>query len=249
MVSKRTSEQSKRVGSLKAHGANNRNSGPVPWKIVAGFVLLLALPLVWRWTPLQHWINLDTILDWQRSLRNDPAALVYVVAVYLVGSLVFFPITILTLATVFAFGPLWGNIYALLGWMLSAAEGYFLGRLIGKIHLHRILGERVGRLIDRVQHHGFLTVLTLRIVPIAPFTLVNMFIGASAIRFRDFFLASLVGRAPGILTMTLFGVQLENALRKPGLLNFALLAGLLIALPWLLSRLLRRFHKPSWDQP
>lgn len=220
-------------------------SRPIPWRTILGFVLLLSVPLVWRWTPLQDWINLVTILEWQRSLRGDPAAPLYVAAVYLIGSLVFFPITILTLATVFAFGPLWGNIYGLLGWILSASEGYLLGRLIGTNNLHRLAGERIGRLIDRAEHHGFVSVLALRVVPIAPFTLVNMFIGASGIRFRDFFFASLVGRIPGILTMTLFGVQLESALRRPGVVSFALLLGVLVALPWLFARLLRRFQEPS----
>jgi uncharacterized membrane protein YdjX (TVP38/TMEM64 family) len=233
--------------SINAHRSTHKDK-PIPWKIVFGFVLLLALPLVWLWTPLQDWINLAIILEWQASLRGDSLASLYVVAAYLVGSLVFFPITILTLATVFVFGPLWGNLYALLGWMLSAAEGYFLGHFVGENNLQRLAGERVGHLIDRVQHHGFLTVLTLRIVPIAPFTLVNMFIGATGIGVRDFFLGSLVGRAPGILTMALFGVQIEMALRNPELFSFALLIGVLVALPWLLSRLLRGFYEQSRHQ-
>jgi phospholipase D1/2 len=234
----------------KANGTfsdSANNSRITRWIIILVFLGALALPLVWRWTPLQDWVNLDSILDWQKSLRNHPAAPFYVVAAYLVGSLVFFPITILTLATVFAFGPVWGNIYALLGWLLSVTEGYFLGRLIGQNALHKLAGERIGRLIDQAQHHGFLAVLALRLIPVAPFTLVNMFIGASGIRFRDLLLASLVGRIPGIFTLALFGVQLENALREPGLLSFALLIVVLVAVPFILSRLVMRFYRPEGD--
>ncbi|MGH7855039.1 MAG: TVP38/TMEM64 family protein [Candidatus Binatia bacterium] len=216
-------------------------------KFIFLFLLVLALPLLWRWTPLDDWINLHTILEWQRSLRNDPAAIFYVIAAYLVGSLIFFPITILTLATVFAFGPLWGNVYALAGWLLSAAEGYLLGRLIGQEVLHVLAGERFGRLIDRANHHGFWAVLAVRVVPVAPFTLINMFVGASGIRFRDFFLASLVGRAPGILTLALFGVHLESALRKPGLASFALLVIILVGVPIIVSRMFRRFYDRQRD--
>jgi uncharacterized membrane protein YdjX (TVP38/TMEM64 family) len=43
---------------------------------------------------------------------------------------------------------------------------------------------------------------------------VNFFVGASGIRFRDFFLASLLGRIPGIILLTLVGVQVENILRR-----------------------------------
>ncbi|HKY08241.1 MAG TPA: VTT domain-containing protein [Candidatus Binatia bacterium] len=180
-------------------------------------------------------------------MRNDPAAIAYVVAAYLIGSLVFFPITVLTLATVFAFGPLWGNLYALAGWILSAAEGYVLGRLVGHQTLHELAGERLGRLVDRAAHHGFFAVLAMRLVPAAPFTLVNMFVGASGIRFRDFFLASLVGRLPGIVTLTLFGVQVESALRQPGLVSFAVLIIVLVMVPIIVSRMFSRFYQRQRD--
>lgn len=218
------------------------NNGIRRWKIVAVLLVLLVLPLLWRWTPLHEWVNLRSILEWQASLRNNPAALFYVIGAYLVGSLVFFPITILTLATVFAFGTVWGNIYALLGWLFSATEGYVLGRLIGQERLHKLAGDRVNRLIDHAKQHGFVAVLALRLVPVAPFTLVNMFIGASGIRFRDLILASLLARIPGIFTLALFGVQLENALRNPGIISFALLGVILVVLPLIFSRLMTKFY-------
>lgn len=213
------------------------------WKVILVCAFLVALPLIWRWTPLEHWINLDTIFEWQRSLRNHPGAPFYVIAAYLIGSLVFFPVTVLTLATVFAFGPLWGNIYGFAGWLLSAAQGYFLGRLIGHGSLLKLGGRRVARFIATAQRHSFLTVLAMRVLPIAPFTLVNMFFGASGITFATFMLASLVGRLPGVLTVTLFGVQLEYAMRKPGLLSYALLVASLIVMSLVVPRLLRRLHR------
>ena len=212
-------------------------------RIIILIVLALALPLVWRYTPLREWINVTTIFRWQASLRGHPAAPLFVIAVYLLGSLVFFPITILTLATIFAFGPLWGNIYALTGWLLASAQGYVIGRLIGHDLLHRMTRGRLSRLVNRAEQHGFFTVLALRIVPVGPFSLINMFVGASDIRFRDFILASIVGRVPGIITMTLFGAQLENTLRNPAWASFLLLALILIAIPWLLARPLRRLTR------
>lgn len=204
-------------------------------------LILLGLPLLWRWTPLYDYFNLETILAWQESVKNDPAAPLYVAAAYLIGSLCFFPITILNLATVFAFGPLWGNIYGLSGWLLSSAEGYGIGRLIGQDLLHKLAGRRLAPLVDRIEQHGFLAVLAMRVVPVGPFTLVNLFIGASGIRFLDFILASVVGRVPGILVLTLFAVQIENALRRPGLISFALLGFALVVVPWMISRFTKRY--------
>ena len=122
-----------------------------------------------------------------------------------------------------------------------------MGRLVGREFLLQLAGERLGRLIDRATDHGFWTVLALRVLPVAPFTLVNMVIGGSGIRFQDFFLASLVGRGPGILTLSLFGVQIENALRNPGLASFALLVIILVAVPMIVSRMFSRFYARQRD--
>jgi uncharacterized membrane protein YdjX (TVP38/TMEM64 family) len=58
-------------------------------------------------------------------------------------------------------------------------------------------------------------------------------------------LASLVGRIPGIVTLTLFGVQLENFLRRPDGQSLALLA-LALLLMLLVSTWLYR-HFASYD--
>lgn len=226
-----------------APSVRRRYNGIPRWKAAAVLLLLLALPLIWRWTPLSDWFNLETILLWQDSIRNDPAAPLYVIGIYLVASLCFFPITILNLATVFAFGSLWGNVYALLGWLLSSTEGFGLGRLIGRDSLHKLAGRRLALLLNSAERHGFLTVLTMRVFPVGPFTLVNLFVGASGIRFSDFLWASLVGRLPGIVALTLFGYQLQRALREPGMTSFALLIFVLIAAPFAASRAMRRLTR------
>jgi phospholipase D1/2 len=220
---------------------SRQNEGISRPKALFLLLVLLALPLIWRWTPLYDWFNLHTLFAWQASVRNDPAAPLYLAAAYLIGSLVFFPITILNLATLFAFGPLWGNIYGFGGWLLSAAEGYVIGRWIGHDQLDKLAGRRLAPLVDRMEEHGFLSVLALRVLPVGPFTLINLFIGAAGIRFREFFLATVIGRLPGIVTLTFFAVQLENAIRRPGLISFALLGLACVVAPLIISRWTRRY--------
>ena len=212
--------------------------------LLKGFVLLfllLALPAAWRWTPLNHWMNFEKVVVFQEAVRNYPAAFLLVLAIYLLATVVLFPMTMLNVATVLTFGPFLGNAYALAGWLLSSTVGYGTGRMLGQEMLHRIAGPRLDRLIQQVGHHGFLTVLTIRVLPVAPFTLANLFVGASGIRFRDFFLASVVGRIPGILVLSVAGVHIENAMRNPSTGSFILLGLVLILIPlltlWLSKRL------------
>src|SRR4030095_8910731 len=102
------------------------------------FLLLLTVPVAWRWTPLNEWINFDTVIAWQQSIRNHPAAFYLVVGVYVLGGLVLFPVTILNLATVFTFGPIQGNGYALAGWLASASMGYAIGHGIGRERVQKL---------------------------------------------------------------------------------------------------------------
>jgi uncharacterized membrane protein YdjX (TVP38/TMEM64 family) len=126
--------------------------------------------------------------------------------------------------------------------------GYGIGRAIGRDLVRKLARSRLERLIQPAERHGFLTVLMMRIFPVAPFTLVNFFVGASQIRFRDFFLASVVGRIPGIIVLTLAGVQVENILRRPAVGSLALLGLTLVIVPimtsWLSRHFFSRAHRP-----
>jgi uncharacterized membrane protein YdjX (TVP38/TMEM64 family) len=118
--------------------------------------------------------------------------------------------------------------------------GYAIGHAIGREMVQKLARPWLDHLIRSVDRHGFLTVLMLRVFPVAPFTLVNVFIGASGIRFRDFFLASLIGRIPGMILLSLAGVQVENLLRRPDAISLILLGLTLVLLPLALNGLFRR---------
>jgi phospholipase D1/2 len=190
--------------------------------------VLLAFPAAWRWTPIGDWINFRTIVEWQNSVRAHPAAIFFVIGIYLAASLVLFPVTVLNVATVFTFGPIRGNTYGLAGWLASAALGYGIGRAFKHKLLNRLAGPRIDRLLEQAAGHGFLAVLTMRLLPVAPFTLINIFVGTTAILFRDFFLASLIGRIPGMILLTFAGLQVEQMLRKPEVGSFIVLALVLV---------------------
>lgn len=69
-------------------------------------------------------------------------------------------------------------------------------------------------------------------------------VGAARIRFWDFFLASVIGRIPGIVLLTLAGLQVEMFFRQPGVIGLVLLGLTLILVPlafgWASKRLLLR---------
>jgi len=210
--------------------SKRRPSLKVAAKGIAVLLALLGLAAAWQWTPLNQWTNFETLAAWQNTFRNHPGAPYMVVAAYVLGAFVLFPVTLLTVVTVFTFGPILGNAYALVGWLLSGVVGYGVGRALGQDLLRDFAGSRLDCLQRERGRKGLVTVLVLRVLPIAPFMLVNLFIGASRVRLTDFILGSVIGRTPGLLALTVFGYNLESALRAPALDKFALVAALLLLL-------------------
>jgi uncharacterized membrane protein YdjX (TVP38/TMEM64 family) len=84
-----------------------------------------------------------------------------------------------------------------------------------------------------------LAVVFVRLLPIAPFSVVNVVAGASHIGWRDFLLGTAIGLLPGVLLISLFVDRATAAIRDPGPAAFALLtavAGAIVAVAYLLNR-------------
>lgn len=131
---------------------------------------------------------------------------------------------------------------------LSALATFGVGHWLGRSWVQRFAGKRVNRLSRRLADRGTLAMTTLRIMPVAPFTVVNLVAGASHIQFRDFAIGSLLGLIPGTLAISLFTDQVAATIRKPDLPAFAVLAavvgGIVVGL-WALRRWVERRNKSS----
>jgi uncharacterized membrane protein YdjX (TVP38/TMEM64 family) len=94
--------------------------------------------------------------------------------------------------------------------------------------VRRLSGPSINRISERLSRHGVMTVALLRMVPVAPFSVINVAAGAIRIRLRDFLLGTAVGMAPGMAALTVFGDRVEALLRDPTPARVAMLAGALV---------------------
>jgi uncharacterized membrane protein YdjX (TVP38/TMEM64 family) len=199
-------------------------------RVAAVVLILLGLAATWRWTPLAKWVSIDTVDAWATFLRQNPIAPLPVLAAYLIGSLVLVPVTSLIVLTALIFGPFTGFLYAFAGCLLAAMLTYGVGSFFGKDLVRHVAGSRLNRFRERLARHGVLAIITVRVIPIAPFTIVNMMAGASHIRARDFLLGTVLGMGPGIFALTFFTSQLETTVRAPTVESLLLLSGLVVLL-------------------
>ncbi len=106
------------------------------------------------------------------------------------------PKTVLTLAAGAVFGVGYGLVVVLVGATAGAVFAFYLARVLGREVVLRSFGSAVGRVDAQAVRYGVWAVLVLRLVPVVPFTALNWVAGVTAVRFRDFVLATPVGMLP-----------------------------------------------------
>jgi phospholipase D1/2 len=195
------------------------------WRATVVLLTLAALAAMWRWTPLREVIALESLVRMARALDESPIAPLLVLAGYVVGGLLVVPVTALIAATGIVFGPLLGTLYALTGALLSAAVTYTIGRRIGRHAVRRLAGSRLNRITRRLAKKGTMAIAVVRLLPIAPFSVVNAVAGASHIRPREFLLGTALGMFPGILAIVVFVDRVTAAVTDPRPYNFLMLLG------------------------
>lgn len=192
------------------------------WRFATVLAMALLLAVLWRWSPLHQWLNLDALLSVAETIRGSAFAIPIVLSIYLVGSCLMFPVTLLILATALSFGPVMGFSLAFSGSLLGGLASYLMGRWLGRDVVRRLAGDRLNRLSRRLARRGWLAIAVIRVVPVAPYTIVNMVAGSTHISTRSFLIGTAVGMGPGILAIMLFEGGLENALRNPDPWSIAL---------------------------
>jgi uncharacterized membrane protein YdjX (TVP38/TMEM64 family) len=121
-----------------------------------------------------------------------------------------FPRTAFTLAAGLLFGPLLGVSIAVAASTLSALLAVVLVRAAGWQLSRLVRHPRVESLDTRLRERGWVTVLSMRMIPAMPFAMLNYAAGASAVRLLPYTLATLVGVIPGTAAVVILGDALTG---------------------------------------
>lgn len=146
--------------------------------------------------------------DWAQTLGPwFPAA--FLVA-HTVVTVFPFPRTAFTLAAGLLFGPWLGVVLAVVASALSAVGVLILMRVFGW-QLSRVVNHpRLDSLDARLRRRGWPAVISLRLIPAIPFSVINYAAGASAVRLAPYTLATLVGLLPGTAAVVVLGDALTG---------------------------------------
>jgi len=200
------------------------------WKIVIALLVVLTLTAVWRFSPMSDFLNPENLKVIADTIKSHPLTPLLVIGIFSLAGLIAFPVTLLIVTTALTFGPVWGSIYSLAGSLISAVMGYGIGHYLGRKSVQKLAGSSLNRLSRRLAQHGILAVITVRIIPVAPFTVINLVAGASHIKPRDYTLGTLLGMLPGILGITVFADSLIKTVQQPEPSQIAIFTGIAVVI-------------------
>lgn len=232
--------------------------------LVVSAVLLFFVALMFFFG--QRWLNLDdsgVLSEMLIRAAESPWAIPAVISVFVLLALTGFPQILLITATILTFGPVNGAIYSWVATMISATFTFGLGHMFGGVWVRRFGGERIQSLINFLGRHGVLASAMVRLVPSAPFIVVNAAAGAAHIPLWKYAIGTGMGIVPKIAFVATLGAltpeQADLGEGVGGIVEFftrrdptalAMLAvvigawlGFLILVRWLFVRL----RRPSDD--
>jgi pyruvate/2-oxoglutarate dehydrogenase complex dihydrolipoamide dehydrogenase (E3) component/uncharacterized membrane protein YdjX (TVP38/TMEM64 family) len=227
---------------------------------IAAFVLLI-LALAYQQLGLGQWLTLDQLKASRDALvghyQSDPWLTVTLFfGVYVLASALSLPgASILTLAG----GAMFGLGVGLLLVSFASSVGALAAFWVSRTLLRDVVQQRFGKLLKTINaglaRDGVFYLLTLRLVPVFPFWLVNLLLGLTQIEARRFYIVSQIGMLAGTVVYVNAGTQLAAIeatadILSPGLLGSLFLLGVFpMIAKFIVNAMQRRKVYARWKKP
>ncbi|MFQ2906989.1 FAD-dependent oxidoreductase [Aeromonas allosaccharophila] len=164
--------------------------------------------------------------------------------------------SLLTLGGSAVFGVAWGLLLVSFASSIGATLAFLSARFLLRDWVMARFGDKLATFQAGMAKEGAFYLLSLRLIPVFPFFLVNLLMGLTPIRVSTYYWVSQLGMLPGTFVYVLAGSELGQLtstgnILSPGLMVALTLLGLM---PWLVKkvtakiaqrRLLAPYRKPA----
>jgi uncharacterized membrane protein YdjX (TVP38/TMEM64 family) len=203
-------------------------------RLIILVVVVAAVFSLIRFTPVGNYLNLQNLQQNKEMLKGFVeqhylvSVLVYIGLYIVVVALSIPGATWLTLLGGFFFGVVFATIYINIGATIGAtivflAARFFLGEMIQSKY-----GDKLAKFNREIEANGGNYLLTLRLIPLFPFWMINLFAGVTKIKPRTFILTTSLGIIPGSAVYSYAGYAF-NDLGEGGVPKNIIFAFLLLA--------------------
>lgn len=216
------------------------SSSPIGKIIV--LALFAAAVFVFFYFDLKQYVSLETLKRNRDRLlaftqANYTSAVLIYILIYCLQTAFSLPgATIFTLAGGFLFGSVVGTLYVNIAATTGATLAFLAARYLLRDWVERKVGNRLASIQDGFAKNAFSYLLTLRLIPLFPFFLVNLVSGLTRMTVGTFMAATAIGIIPASFVFANAGRQLGSInslseIASPRVLGSFALLGVLTLVP------------------
>ncbi|MCK5672651.1 MAG: TVP38/TMEM64 family protein, partial [Spirochaetales bacterium] len=197
-------------------------------------LLVVGVILIVKFTPLKQY------LDFQKLFESRDSLLSYVSNYYFLSVLVFILVylavvalsipgaTILTILGGFFFGPWAGTLYVNVGATFGAFAIFLIARFFLGENLQKKYEKQLDKFNKEITENGKSYMLTLRLIPIFPFFLINILAGLTTLPAITFLWTTALGIIPGSFVYAYIGYAGTSMTESQGVFTPQILTALIL---------------------
>ena len=140
------------------------------------------------------------------------APLIFII-IYTIGTF-FIPATPFMIAAGIFFGFKYGLLYTLISGFFSSTIVFYISRKLGKEWVEKILEHRYLKHLHeynkRLETGAIWDIIILRATPIMPFNALNILLGVSRVKTRDYIIGTMLGIIPTNVLTVYLGALISN---------------------------------------
>ncbi|ELI5733682.1 TVP38/TMEM64 family protein [Vibrio fluvialis] len=219
-------------------------------KLVLGLILLAVI--IGLGLTFSQYLTLDNAKAQQALLSGYiaehllAAALIYFVSYVLITAFSIPGAAVVTLLGAALFGFWLSLLLVSFASTIGATLAFLSSRYLLRDWVQQRFGDKLNAINQGVERDGAFYLLSLRLIPVFPFFLINLLMGLSPISVARYYWVSQLGMLPGTAVYLNAGTQLAQIDSLSGivspsvLLSFALLGVFPLLMKWVMNRLVRR---------
>lgn len=220
--------------------------------VVVGAVIAFFLSGAQHQFTLANFHHYRAALDAWQAEHPWELGLGYFAAFVVVVALSLPAMTLMTLAAGAIFGVVEGSVIVSFGSAIGATLAMLAARFVFKDAVRKRFAHRLQRVDAGIEREGAFYLLSMRLVPVFPFFMVNILMGLTHIRVFTFYWVSQLGMLAGTVVYVNAGRRIASATTLKGLISLQLIVSLalLALLPWasrwIIKRILHMRHEWIW---
>lgn len=180
-------------------------------------VIFIIIVIILAISPINKFFSIEQSTKLINSIQNNPFASLIFIIIYISGVVLALPGTALTVIAAPIFGFWQGLFLVIIASNIGASITFFISRFLGDVFFRKFIktDSKFANLSSKIENNGFLVVLYLRLLPFFPFNAINYLSGLTKLRYRDYYLATLLGMFPATLVYVYFSYTAADIKNNP----------------------------------